>query len=146
MKKVIAIALGAMFSVSAVAGDYTSALSSCLADSTTGKDRKDLAAWIYVSMSQHPEMGRLAKIPAELQEEVFKTMGILITRLMSENCASQARDAIKHEGPTSTKTAWEVAGALAMQELMSNADVQAAISNISRYADLKKLGDALSER
>jgi hypothetical protein len=28
--------------------------SSCMADSSTGKDRKELARWIFVAMSSHP--------------------------------------------------------------------------------------------
>ena len=146
MKRLIVTALGVVLNASATAGDYTNALSSCLADSTTGKDRRDLARWIYVAMSQHPEMGRLSLIPAEAKEDAFKTTGSLVTRLLSENCAPQAREAIKHEGPASFQAAFEVLGRLAMQELMTNGDVNAAISNIGRYADRKKLDAALSER
>lgn len=146
MKRQMVMALGVMLSVSATAGDYTKALSSCLADSTTGKDRRDLARWIYVAMSQHPEMGRLSTISAEAREDAFKTTGSLVTRLLSENCAPQAKEAIKHEGPASFQNAFEVLGRLAMQELMTNGDVNAAIMNIGRYADRRKVEAALSER
>jgi hypothetical protein len=146
VKRMIVMALGVVFNVSAIAGDYTSALGSCLADNTTGKDRRDLARWIYVAMSEHPEMGRLSKIPAEAKEEAFKTTGSLVTRLLSENCASQAREAIKHEGPASFQGAFEVLGRLAMQELMTNGDVNAAVSSLGRYADQKKLDAALREQ
>jgi hypothetical protein len=146
MKRSILMALGVVLVVSATAGEYTTALSSCLADNTTGKDRRDLARWVYVAMSQHPEMARLAAIPAEAKEDAFKTTGGLVTRLLSENCAPQARDAIKHEGTASFKGAFEVLGRLAMMELTTNSDVNAAISNIDRYTDRKKLDAALKER
>jgi len=140
------MALGTMLSVSAVAGEYMDALGSCFTDSTTGKDRKNLAAWVYVSMGQHPDIGRLAPISAEVREETFKTMGVLFTRLLSENCASQARDAMKHEGSNSPYEAWTGLMKLAMQELTSNPDVFAAITSIGRYSDLQKIRDALEER
>lgn len=146
MKRMAVMAVSAVLSVSAMAGDYTNALGSCLADSTTGKDRRELARWIYVAMSQHPDMGRLSKVTAEEKEEALTATGSLFTRLLSESCASQAREAIKHEGPASFIAAFEVLGKLAMQELMTNGDVNAAISSIGRYMDRKKLDAALGQR
>ena len=32
------------------------ALSRCLADNTSGRDRKDLARWVFFAMAAHPEI------------------------------------------------------------------------------------------
>jgi hypothetical protein len=145
--KQVALALAcAVLCTSAVAGEAAAALGSCLADKTTGKDRRELARWVYLAMSEHPDMKRLSSIPGDAKEDALKVTGALVTRLLAEDCAAQAREAIKREGPGSFTDAFGVLGRLAMQELMTNADVSAAFSGIGKYADRKKLDAALAER
>ena len=56
------------------AGD---ALGRCLADNTTGRGRKDLARWVFVSMAAHPEIRPLAALQAggSAFETAFSTLG-----------------------------------------------------------------------
>lgn len=60
LTKLVTIAFAVIITTPALAGPYTDALGSCLADNTTGKDRKELARWIFVAMSAHPEMRDLS--------------------------------------------------------------------------------------
>jgi hypothetical protein len=146
IKKLAAAALAVLTTVPAVAGSYTDALASCLGDHTTGKERKELARWIFIAMSAHPEIRDLSNVSTESKERAFRTAGSIFTRLLTENCASQARAAIQNEGAASFQNAFGVLGQLAMQELTSNADVNAALLGFDRYIDRKKLEGAFAPK
>lgn len=125
------------------ASEATDALSRCLSDSTTGKDRKDLAKWIFVSMAAHPEIGPLAPTSAATTESTQRTMGALFTRLVADTCANEMRGAVKAQGPEGVKSAFEYLGKMAMQELMSNPQVTASFGGFERYVDKARLDRVL---
>ena len=133
-------------SVPALAGPYAQAMGSCLADNTTGKERKDLARWIFSAMATHPEMRDLSNATEQTREGISQSVGQLVTRLLTDNCADETRTAIQQEGSTALKDAFASLGTLAMQELMSNKEVNAAISSFEQYVDRKKLQEALAIR
>jgi hypothetical protein len=141
--KIIAALVLAALATPAAAGPYTDALGACLADNTTGRDRKELARWIFAAMSSHPEMRDLSSVTAEGKEQVFRSAGNLVTRLLTENCRDPARAAMKAEGPSSFEAAFGTLGRLAMQELMSNGEVRTAVGSFERYVDRKKIEAAM---
>lgn len=119
------------------------ALSRCVAENTTGKDRKDLARWLFVAMSAHPEMKSISPAPREAADEVSRITGALFTRLMAETCRQQVRAAIQAGGPAAIQAAFGVLGQLAMQELMADKDVAATMGLLDRYVDREKLDAAM---
>ncbi len=123
----------------AVAAQASQALGVCMADSLTGKERKQLAQWIFFAMSAHPEISVYAKISDADREESHKTVGQLITRLLTENCPDQTKQAIKEGGSLAMQSAFEVVGAVAMQELMANQQVNVSIAGFEKYLDEEKL-------
>ena len=99
---------------SAIAGPATGALITCMADNTTGKDRKDMARWIFIVMSAHPEMLRFSNVSETDRDQLDKILAVMVTRLLTENCQTQAKLALETEGSeTPLKTAFEVIGKLA---------------------------------
>jgi hypothetical protein len=130
----------------ALAGTTTDALSTCLADNTTGKDRKEMARWIFVVMASHPEIKTLSNVTLAQRDELDKSMATLVTRLMTESCLAQARSAMEKDGGEAFGVAFGVLGKLAMQELMSNQNVKASFSNLAKYIDQKKVNSALSNK
>lgn len=136
-------ALVLIAAVPALAGPATDSLAACLADSTTGKDRKDLARWIFAGMSAHPEMQDIANSTAATRERTSQAVGLLFTRLISESCSSQFR-AARAESSQSIVVAFDALGKLAMQELMSNTEVRKAISGFEQFVDRKKVDAALA--
>ena len=123
------------------------ALKSCLADKSTGKDRKDLARWVFVAMAAHPEMKShaSASIDAAL-DDTSKTMAAMVTRLLTESCLSETKAAMKDGQFTqSMQVAFEGLGQLAMQELMADESVQRSMTWFERYMDQKRLTEALSK-
>jgi hypothetical protein len=130
----------------ALASTATDALSTCLADNTTGRDRKEMARWVFVGMASHPEIKTLSNITQAKRDELDKSMAVLVTRLMTESCAVQARSAMEKDGGEAFKVAFGVVGKLAMQELMSNPNVNAAFSDFTKYMDPKKINSALPNK
>lgn len=140
------LSLALLYQPVALAETAGEALGACLADNTSGKDRKDLARWIFTGMAAHPEIRDLSSISDRALTDARQTMGVLVTRLLSDSCAVQARKAIAQDGNAGVVTAFKVLGELAMQELMSNKDVAASIGAYAKYLDQKKIDAALSPK
>ncbi|VXC64128.1 hypothetical protein [Massilia sp. 9I] len=126
----------------AMASPASDALGNCLKDNTSGKDRKDLARWIFVSMSAHPEIRSFAPVNEQIRTGTNKQMADLVTRLLTVNCAAQAR-AAGQEGPAGMLASFKSLGEVAMMELTSNPSVAESISAYVQFVDRKKIEEAL---
>ena len=129
----------------AMASPASDALGNCLKDNTSGKDRKDLARWIFVSMSTHPEIRSMASITEAARTETNKGMADLVTRLLTVNCAAQTR-AAGQEGPNSMLASFKSLGEVAMMELTSNPAVAESISAYVQFVDKKKVEAVLGSK
>jgi hypothetical protein len=127
-----------------VAGPATDALASCVADNTTGKDRKDLAKWVFVAMSAHPEIKPLSKASDAVKESLDKNLANIATKLITQSCRTEAHLAFSTEGEKSFEFAFNALGRLAMQELTTNPAVAASFSNYVKYLDRAKFEAAFS--
>lgn len=141
---IVAIVLAV--SASAQGAQPVDALKTCLADNTSGKDRKALARWIFLAMGTHPEMRQHASaIAATAADETSRTMAALVTRLLTDSCVNETRAVVKlGQGAQSLQHAFEGLGQLAMQELMADKAVQDSMSLFERYLDQQRLTDALA--
>lgn len=142
MKKLLpalAVALACLaVTAPASAGPATDAMTTCLADNSTGKDRKDLARWIFVGIAAHPEIRELSSISQATRERMDQRVADIVTRLLTENCPEQARLALDSEGAAAFEAAFGSVGRLAMQELMSNKEVNTAFGAYEKYLDKAK--------
>ena len=142
-------ALGMLLIVSsgpAVAQDQRDPLGACLADNTTGRDRNDLATWIFLAMAAHPDIRRMA--PADLDAvatESAKTMGALVTRLLAESCVEEAKTAAKEGRSSAFVEAFRRLGEVAMAELMADGAVNASIGQFERFLDQERLRKAMGQ-
>jgi hypothetical protein len=118
-------------------------LSRCLTDGTTGKERKDLARWLFTAMAAHPEIKEMSKVTPADQEQFTKTAGATFTRLLSETCAKETKAAVAAGGPAALQAAFSVLGQMAMQELMSNPQVAGAMNMLEKHIDRSKVEAAL---
>lgn len=139
MAKLLFSILLSLVAFSAYAGTEAEVLSNCLADNTTGKERKELAKWIFVAMSAHPEISDLANISDDEREKSNKAMAGVVMKLLTDTCALQTQAAIKAEGESAIESSFEVLGKVAMQEIMSNQDVSTAIGAYTKYLDTDKI-------
>jgi hypothetical protein len=118
-------------------------LSKCLSDNTTGKDRTDLAKWVFMVMGTHPELKAVAPVDAKSLENGHRNVADLFTKLISTSCASEMHAVIKTEGQSGLNAAFGHLGRIAMQELMGNREVNAAFGGFVPYLDKAKLEAAL---
>ena len=127
----------------AMANTAPDPLSECLKDNTSGKDRKDLARWIFASMASHPDLRSLTAVADTTRLDANKQMGALVTRLLTVNCAAQTRLALQLSGGQGMATAFKSLGEVAMMELMSNPQVNEAVSAYAEFVDKKKMEEVL---
>jgi len=124
--------------------DSAAALSTCVADNTSGKQRKDLARWVFFAMAAHPELAAYATSEVNTaRESTDRIVADLVAQLITEQCASEANAAFREQGTAGIQVAFEALGRLAMMELMSNADTTAAMTSFQKYVDNDKISEAL---
>lgn len=128
----------------AMAQSRTESLSACLSDHTNGKERKELVRWMFSAMSVHPALKDLATVAPAVRSSADQTVGLLISRLLSEDCRVEARDAMQSDGPKAFEAAFSSLGRIAVQELMTNPEVSASVMGYMKYVDAKKLEKAMS--
>ena len=95
-------------------------------------------------MAAHPEIIMYTKISAEDTNSSDRFIGGLISRLMTEDCPNEMKSASKVD-PLAIEKAFELVGQVAMQELMTNQNVNASITSYAKYADQEKINKLLSE-
>lgn len=127
--------------------DTSAALSTCVADSTSGKQRKDLARWVFLAMAAHPDLRQYASPEAGVAKEpTDKDVAKLFEILIAEQCATEANAAYQELGTPGIQVAFEMLGRLAMQELMTNADASAAMAAFERYVDSSRIDAVLNKK
>jgi len=142
----IAIIGSLCFSKITLAGPDADSMGACMVDSMTGKERKQIAQWLFFGMAAHPEMKKFSKVTGEAKKNANEFVGKLITRLLTENCPVQTKKAMKEEGREAMKGAFELVGKVAMQELMTNKDVADSMSGFEKFLDKDKLNAVFSEK
>jgi len=134
--------------VSASPTEGFDALRTCVSDNTTGKDRKDLAKWVFFAMAAHPEIKQYAdpKV-ADAADESAKSMAALVTRLLTDSCVKEVRAVMSTgQGAQAVQLAFRTLGELAMQELMTDKSVQDTMSAFGRYVDQSHLNQVLAAK
>jgi hypothetical protein len=124
--------------------DTAAALSSCVADNTSGKQRKDLARWVFFAMAAHPDL--VSYTTSELsaaREQTDRMTADLFVQLITQQCPNEASAAFAERQTAGIQAAFEQLGRLAMFELMSNADTTAAMSSFEKYLDNDKIAAVL---
>ena len=124
------------------------AVQTCLGDSTSGRDRKLLAKWIFLAMGAHPELKSLSSATAQDQEQTSRDFADLVMRLMTVDCKGPMQAMMASDGDVSAamKLAFSYLGRVAMQELMNDKSVDGTISQFGKYIDEGKLNAALGAR
>lgn len=128
-----------------LAASPSSVLGTCLVDHLNGKERKDLAKWIFFSIAAHPEIKPYSNASAKDIEESDRYVGRLLTRLLAEDCPKELRNAGSAD-PQAVAQAFKLVGQVAMQEIMTNPAVKKSLTNYVRYADVEKIKKVIKEK
>ena len=126
------------FSFPVFADNASQQFGTCMVDSLTGKERKQLARWIFFGMAAHPDINDYSNITPDTRNNSDKVIGRLITRLFSNDCPSEFKAAYKADSLAIQK-AFELVGRVAMQELMTNENVNLAITGYVKHIDENKI-------
>lgn len=135
---VIILSLGLIIGAPASANTPTNIFATCLVDNLNGKERKNLAKWIYLAMAAHPEIKSLSSANSNDIQKSDKYIGKLITKLLTINCPNELNKATK-SNPNALEQGFGLVGKVAMQELMTNKKVTKALENYIKYTDLEKI-------
>ncbi len=142
MAAVIALPLVA---TAAKAGPSTDALSACLVKSTSVEDHNVLERWIFAMVTRHPSVASMTSISDAQRADINQKAGALFTRLLTEDCAPEVKQAYKDEGEPAIESAFGNLGFTAMSDIMSDPNVQKAGGDIQPYVDQKKLSALLGQ-
>ncbi len=136
--------LASFISMPSLAQGSTEAFATCLADSLNGKERKELAKWIFLSMTVHPNLKEYSTASAKDRDTSDQYVAKLITRLVTESCPAEMRTARKTD-PLAIQRGFEFVGQVAMQEIMTNQETLEALTGYAAYLDQDAIADALGE-
>ncbi|MDO6564404.1 hypothetical protein Q4488_13520 [Amphritea sp. 1_MG-2023] len=122
---------------------HAQALDTCFIDSLTGKERKTLMKWMFLSMSTHPELKAYSKVTPENLQIAKQEFGALITRLMVEDCYHETQAALRTE-PQAIQQAIAQIVKLPIKDVVANTNVRSAISDSAKHVDQAKIKQAFT--
>ncbi len=132
----MALAIGA---TSARAGVYADDLGKCLVSATSEADRVLMVKWMFSALSRNKEISQYVQMAPELRETLSRETAALYTRLLTESCRAQAKDAARYEGAAAFGSAFGLLGQIAAQGLFNDPAVAASISELDKFFDQQKL-------
>ena len=142
--KVIVISSMLISSGMVSASEEAQQLGTCLTDSLNGKERKNLAKWIFLGMSSHSLIKPYSNVSESDFDHSNKFVGELVTRLLTEDCPEQAKAAAKVNGAAAFEQAFEIVGQVAMQELMAEPSVGQSLGAFEKYLDQEKINNVFN--
>lgn len=122
----------------AQAGPYSDDLGKCVVSHMSENDQKDLIRWIFGAIALHPDIKRYSNITGEQHEAMDKAAAQLIERLLTRDCVQEAKTAIKYDGNVAIQTAFELAGRVAMTNIMQAPEVTSGMQNMAKFIDQKR--------
>lgn len=129
---------------SAVAGPYSDALGRKMVAETTPNEKVLLIRWFYMVVSTHPTLRGMSVITARQRDETDRAIGIMLTRLLTQSCAAEARDVIRYESTDGWAQAFSVFGSVAATEVFGGKEIQdSMMGGLKKYIDEKALIEAL---
>ena len=121
------------------AGPFGDEMAKCLVTSTNNRDRNKLVKWIFSVYSNHPEVSYMVDLSDREKKVIDKDVADLFTRLLSEDCFDESKNAQKYEGNIVFFKAFQSLGQVAAQGFMGNPDVKRSMNKFSELIDTKKL-------
>jgi len=121
------------------AGPFADEMAKCLVTSTNNRDRNKLLKWMFKIYSDHPEVSYMVDLSDREKKIIDKEMADLFTRLLSEDCFDESKNAQKYEGNIVFFKAFQSLGQVAAQGFMGNPDVKRSMNKFSELIDTKKL-------
>lgn len=137
---VVALWCGTVAPDNATAGPHFERATQCLLRSTTDADKTDLVRWTVAAATLHPDLVGMTAVTDMQRDNANKAVARLFERLLTDSCKSELLDAIKFEGVGVVPASMQMLAQSAWIRVMSHPKVSAFVSDLSKYADMQKLG------
>lgn len=121
------------------AGVYSDSLGKALVAASTPAEKVALVRWIFVAMSLHPGVKDLASVSPQQRLEANQAVGKLFTRLLTEACATEAREAIRYEGTSALSSSFQILGQVAAREIFGDREVNAGLADLEKFIEVEKI-------
>jgi hypothetical protein len=112
------------------------ALTECLVKET-------LVKWIFAVVSHHPEVKPMVTMTPKQEEQIARAAGGVFESLIADECASEIRVAMARSGDQAIGQSFQFLGETAMGSLVEHPEVRAAVNELSKYTDSKRIERAL---
>jgi len=129
----------------AFAGPYSDTLGKKLVSSTTSQEKALFVRWMFVAMALHPDLKDMSSITPAQREEANRAVANLMTKMLTQTCAVEAKEAVKYEGASAIEGAFNLFGQIAARELFTNKEVSGGLAELQKYFDSKAIEQALSD-
>lgn len=108
-------------------------LGQCFVDKSTGQDRIVVMRWMVGALASAPQLADVVKIDTARKTEADKQMAALFTRLITVDCAAEAKPLFKNKSSGGFETAGAALGRIAMKELMADPNASSAMGTFAGY-------------
>ena len=109
------------------------ALGQCFVAKSTGQDRIVVMRWMVAALASAPQLAEVVKVDATRKTEADKGMAALFTRLITVDCAAEAKPLFKNQSGAAFETAGEALGRIAMKELITDPNASSAMGTFAGY-------------
>ena len=141
--KTTAFVIAISFTGMANAGMYSDDLSRCLVESSSPSDKTTLVKWMFTAMALHPDVAAMASVTPQQRDSANKAAADMFVKLVTETRLTQAKNAIKYEGPGAIQQGFNVFGQVAGKELFANPNVAQSLAGLQKHIDGEKLNAVL---
>ncbi|NLW95268.1 MAG: hypothetical protein GXY30_00075 [Xanthomonadaceae bacterium] len=140
--------LGGLLALACVATPWSAAgareapgdLQSCVVTATGPGDRRTLVQWMFSAIALHPDLEDLARVSDARREQANRAMGELMVRLLTVDCADQARQAFRDgSADAAIGEAFGRIGQMAGEGLFAEPRVAAEAQGLIRHVDMNRL-------
>jgi len=121
------------------AGPFADEMAKCLVTSTNNRDKNTLLRWMFKIYSDHPEVSYMVDISDREKKVIDKEMADLFTRLLSEDCFDESKNAAKYEGNIVFNNAFRIFGQTAAKGFMGDPNVKRSIKKVYGLMNYEKL-------
>ena len=121
------------------AGPFGDEMAKCLVTSTNKRDRTKLIKWIFRVYGDHPEVAYMIDLSDREKKVIDKDVANIFTRLLSEDCIDETKEALDYEGESVMFNAFRILGNVAAQGIVDNPEVKKSINKFVELIDYEKL-------
>ena len=119
---------------------YTVKLRDCFTAQTTGADRTTFARWFVAILASAPKVQGVATVEPGVKDQLDRQVAGIFTRVISKDCAAEARPLWKARSNAAFRVAGEALGRLAMQEVTSDPEGAKIFAGYASYINPADFG------